>query len=468
MRVRRAFPPVRFYSVSTVSAVVIALAVATFGANGVVGAAEAGADPVGTPDSSSVAAPPEECVGSTFATLGNIYDAVFDSLLPTLPAEVQQNAGSIKTDAHRDMDGLRVSSLAVSNHPRALGASADSPSLEYRDPLSGYVLTQLMNIRNGTAYEAITVDDMTLSQAVETAYLYLYVTVIIPMTMVAGTIPAIMPIGPVSLGLLISLPLRIGAKGMDLVVEALSNELVDACLVSVTQEEKDRAGQPVKDLRFPNHVPQMLEEIADQVLIAEDETCPAVGTLPLSRVVDRTAGYLADINTDPAVDQQIADQAARLQDFMKTAQVPHNLIPSDPADFTTIETLMSLGLGLVPYVGGAPTEAIIGLTHSYFGGADMSETVPLSDLTVTKSMTAGYYAYALSAHVFEVAYGQSEGLTVSLLQMLLPTLSPEQLAQSVPQSDGLINAPNTYGLVVFHNVLRSVCLAKDKVDQPAG
>jgi len=450
-----------------IAAVILSLTLVTFGGSGVIGAAgSASAAPPAPSTTTPGDGPPKECVGSNFATLGGIYDAVFDSLLPQMPEQVKRDAASIKAAAHRDMDGLRVSSLAISNHPVGLGASEDSPSLQYRDPISQYVLTQLMNIRNGTEYEAITLDNMTLSQAVETVYFYLYITVIIPMNLVAGTIPPIMPIGPVSLGMLISLPLSLGSMAINMIKEALSTALLDACIVSVTQEEKDKAGQPVKDLRFPNRVPQILTDIAGQVLIAEEKTCPSVGTLPLSRIVDRTSHYLQD-TTDASTSAQVADQTARLQDFMSRAQVPHNLIPEDPADFGTIETLMALGLGFVPYVGGAPTQAITGLVGNHLKGADMSETVPLSDLTVTKSMTAGYYAYALSTHVFNLAFTQSKPATASALQLLLPTLTPEQLTQLIPNPGSLINAPNTYGLIVYHNVLRSVCLAEDNTEASA-
>lgn len=464
-RPRRSLPHLLHAGVATV---VLSLTLVLFGGSGVVAnVGSAAADPA-PPSTSSpqVTNPPTECVGSSFATLGGIYDAIFDSLLPQMPEQVQRDATSIKAAAHRDMDGVRVSSLAISNHPKALGASDDSPSLEYRDPLSQYVLTQLMNIRNGTEFEAITLENMTLSQAVETVYFYLYITVIIPATLVAGTIPPIMPIGPVSLGMLISLPLRIGTMAIDMIKSALSEALIDACIVSVTKEQKDSAGQPVKDLRFPNQVPQILTNIAGQVLIAEDKTCPSVGSQPLSRVVERTSHYLQD-TTDASTSAQVADQTARLQDFMSRAQVPHNLIPADPADFDTIETLMALGLGFVPYVGGAPTQALTGLVSNILDGADMSQTVPLADLTVTKSMTSAYYAYALSTHVFTLAYNESDDLTVSLLQMLLPSLSPEQLTQLIPSPGSLINAPNTYGLIVYHNVLRSVCLAEDNTAAPA-
>lgn len=459
MRFRTGHLSVPRLRVVLVSALVSVLAVITFAGSGV-----AGADPAVAGRADSVGAEvPKECVGSTFATLGGIYDAVFDSLLPMMPESVRNDSESIKASAHRDMDGLRISSLAVSNHPLGLGASEDSPSLKYRDPISGYVLTQLMNVRDGTASEAITVENMTLAQAVETVYLYLYVTVIIPMTLVAGTIPPIMPLGPVSLGTLISLPLQLGAMAMGYIYSGLSNGLVDACIISVTQEQKDRAGKPIKDLRFTNQVPQVISDIAAQVLIAEEETCRPIGSLPLSRVLDRTTTYLEQVNTDPAVDGQIADQAARLRDFMEKAPVPHNLIPGDPADFSTIESLLALGLGFVPVVGGAPTQAIVGLAHNYFNGADMSQTIPLADLTVTKSMTAAFYAYSLSTHVLQLGYRENQDLAVSALQLLIPTLTPEQFAQYAPSPFALLSAPKTYGIVVYHNVLRSLCLAEDNV-----
>ncbi|GAA1461463.1 hypothetical protein [Williamsia maris] len=410
---------------------------------------------------------PRQCVGSTFATLGEVYDAVFDSLLPQLPAQVRRDAPAIKAQTHRTMNRLHVSLLAVSNDPRGMGASEDSPSLKYRDPVSNYIVTQLVNIRNGLSHNAISIENMTLAQAIETVWLYLSVTVFIPMKLISGTIPAIASLGPVSLGQLIALPLTLTTSIADLVYPYLREQLVGACVASVTRSEKARAGRPIKDLRFPDRVPDMLRQIADEVAIAEPGACPAIASVPLSRVVDRTVNYLEHISTDAAADRRIAARAAQLRRIMATTRVPSNLIPEDPQDFSFVEQLFAFGLGLVPTVGGTATDAIVGLIHNNSERLDFRRTIPLADLTVTKSLTAGYYSYGLATQLATLGLRQNRALTVSALQMLVPSVSREQLVQLIPNPGAVLDAPRTYGLVTFHNVLRSICLTGG-ADRPAG
>ncbi|GAC67497.1 hypothetical protein GS4_08_00810 [Gordonia soli NBRC 108243] len=414
-----------------------------------------------SPESSGSGTEPRECVGSQFATLGVVFDAVFDSLLPILPAATRAQAPSIKARAHRDLRAARVSTLSVSSHPSDLGADEDDPISTYRDPISQWIVTQLINVREGRDGQVIRAEDLTLSQAVETVWLYLYVTVMVPLTIVRRSIPSIAPLaGPISVGTIVTLPILIGVFASTQIYKALSNSLVDACVVSVTRSEKERAGKSIKDLRFAGQTPQIVRDIASQVLVADADSCRPIGSLPLSRIVSRTSTYLKAVSKNPATDQQITDMTGRLQAFMKQARVHPNLIPADPADFTAVETVLSLGLTFVPYISGAPTDIIIGLNKNRYEGADFGKTIPLGSLSVTKSLTAAYYAYALTAHIIELAWSNA-GVdpAASLANELFPGLGIT--ADMIPRSSGIVSAPNLYGLVVFHNVLRSLCLQED-------
>lgn len=397
------------------------------------------------------------CVGAEEATLDKVFEAVFDSFEPQLPAQHRRAARAAKQRVLADMHTMTISTTAVSMHPAQLGASPDAPMNDYREPLSQWIVTQLMNVREGRAAQQIRVENLTLSQAVETAWLYFYLTAVIPLTLVKDTMPGLVSVGPVKLGTLITLPITIGNAGLKAMYRAISNAIIGGCVAEMTAEERARAGKPDPDLAFTAHVPQIIEDIAGQVAIAEPETCPAIGDLSLARIAERTAEYLRATAPNARAATQIAAKNRELQRFMRTVRVPHNLIPTDPADFTTIENLLSYGLGAAPYVGGALTEIAIGLGHSAAEGKDFSQTVPLADLTVTKSLTAAYYAYSLTTHFVSLANGfAADSLATSLGVDVLPRLG------------GVINAPNTYGLVVYHNVLRSLCLVEDQVPAPMG
>ncbi|MDL9938753.1 hypothetical protein QSJ18_18555 [Gordonia sp. ABSL1-1] len=446
------------------STTLVALALTVTVAVTVADRAVASAAPAGAPPVGAVA--PTECVGSRFATLGAVYDAVFDSFLPVLPPDVRERSVSIKARAHRDLSALRISTLAVSNHPYDLGADDRDPIMTYRDPVSQWIVTQLVNVRDGHEADAITVDNLTVAQAVETVWLYLYVTVMVPLTIARRTIPKIATVaGPITVGMLLTLPITLGVMAATALYKTISKKLVDACIVSVTESQKRTAGRPVKDLRFTNSVPSIVRDIAGQISVADADTCPPIGGLPLSRIVTRTSSYLQAINKDRAVDARIAGLTDQILRFMRTTRVYPNLIPADPADFQGATAALSSIGTLIPYVGGAPLDIGIGLSQNLREG-HIGDTVALSDLTVTKSLTAAYYAYALSAHLVELVW-QEAGTdpTASMLNNLFPGAGIT--AAMLPRSTGLLGAPNLYGLVVYHNVLRSTCLTEDRRPAPA-
>ncbi|MFW0787867.1 hypothetical protein AAFP35_25505 [Gordonia sp. CPCC 206044] len=450
--------------VVAISVAAVVSVVLSFGGERGVGAL-ASAAPV-TPSAQAARDEPTECVGSRFATLGAVYDAVFDSLLPMMPPEIKNEQASIKSRAHRDMQGAHISTLAVSNHPYDLGADDKDPVMTYRDPISQWVVTQLINVREGRAGTAIPVEDLTVAQAVESVWLYLYVTVMVPLTVARRTMPSIATIaGPLTVGTLITLPIMFGVLIATQLYKSISQKLVDACIVSVTRSQKERAGKPVKDLRFAGQVPGIISDIAGQVALADSDSCPPISGIPLTRIVTRTSNYLQAISANPATDRQIAAMNRQLQDFMRHTRVHQNLIPADPSDFSTGEGIVSQIGTIIPFVGGAPMDIVIGLNHNRGQKADFRATVPLSDLTVTKTLTAAYYAYALTTHMVELAwqYGGTDP-TASMLNELLPGLGIT--ADMLPRSTGILGAPNLYGLVVYHNVLRSMCLAEDKRPAP--
>ncbi|GAB88201.1 hypothetical protein [Gordonia rhizosphera] len=377
-----------------------------------------------------------------------------------MPTQVRARSADIKASAHRDMDRLRISQLAVSSHPYDLGADPESPIMTYRDPISQWLVTQLISVREGRAGQAIPVEYLTLARAVETAWLYLYVTVMIPASVAARSMPAIATIaGPLTVGTLIALPIMLGVYGARQIYQTVSKRLIDACIVSVTRSQKERAGKSVKDLRFAYPVPEVVKDMAGQVMLADSRSCKPIGDLPLTRIVTRTSDYLQSIS--PGVQgQRIRAATANLDRFMRSTTVPDNPIPADPADFNTIEKALSLGLSPVPFVGGAPIDIILGLNHNRNKKLDFAHRVPLSSLSVTKSLTAAYYAYGLATSMVEIAWRQG-GMdpAAALVNQLFPGLGIT--SAMLPKTTGIVGAPNLYGLVVFHNVVRSLCLAED-------
>lgn len=410
---------------------------------------------------------PKECVGSDFATLGKIYDAMFDSFVPYLPPQIRDNRDAIKARTHRDMDRLRISNMLVSNHPKQLGANRDDPIMEYRDPISLYVVSQLLNVRNGKQYQAITVENLTLAQAVETAWLFIHLTVLIPLTVALSAVPTIAPpfFGPIGIRFLITMPFYVAIYGARYLYAKISAALVSSCLVSMTQGEKDRAGQPIKDLRFGGSVPGWVDDIAGQVDLA-DKRCPAIGDSSLSRIIKRTNDYLLKTNTDPSTRAMITAVTAGVERRAKSTWVPVNLIPADPADYNDVESLISLFGGyLSPDLpvgdfavgtGGAPLDILIGLVHNFHRGDDFGKKVRLWDLSVTKSMTAAYYTMYLTIYVMQTVYTNA-----------LPIVVTPAVAMVLPRPFGLLYAPLNYGFTAYHNVLRSMCFAEDRTVRAA-
>ncbi|MEP9391726.1 hypothetical protein ABLE94_05610 [Gordonia sp. VNK1] len=404
------------------------------------------------------------CVSGEFTTMSVVYDSLFESLLPSLPPQLRANAYAARDAAHRDMKRLNVSTLAISDNPMALGADTDDPSLKYRGPISQWMVMQLLKIKDGREGEAIPVGNITLAQAVETAWLYLFATVIAPTKFALQLTPYLgSPLSSIS-GLesfqgyftyntILQIAVQGGALGAQYVYQAISNMVMNQCVARVTEDQRAEAGRPSEDVTYDIDIPTVVRSVANQLSLADNETCDAVGNVPLSRIVTRTRDYVQSTATTEAQKAQIANETDAILARMKATRIPHNLIPADPADFTQLEGAASLLGSLIPYVGGAPLDIVIGLKHNLDQGDNPLETVSVADLTVTKSLTAAYYSYYLSLYLFTTVGGLAEGEIFG---------SPTVGFLSPTRAIGAVAAlPLTYGLVNFHNVIRSMCFTED-------
>ena len=424
-------------------------------------------DRIGKSKRSLLATPKENlgketsCVSAEFTSLSVVYDSLFESILPSLPPQLKQNAYAARTQAHRDMDHMNVSTLAISDNPLALGADSDDPATKYRSPISQWIVVQLLKVRDGKQNEAIPVSRITLMQAVETAWLYLFTTVVAPAKVLSQIAPISgSPLTGTQLDALkdfitwkslLQIGVSASALGAQYTYQAIASSMINQCVARVTKEQKADAGRPSETVRYNIPIPAIVQDIADQLALADNKTCAPVGSLPLSRIVTRTSDYAQTMVTTEAQKRNIRNETKRILSTMRSTPIPHNLIPADPADFNTAESIASYIGTIIPYVGGAPLDIALGLGHNIGQGDNLAATVPLSDLTVTKGMTAAYYSLYLSLHLFATAGGLVEG---EVLPEGLP-LTPVRLLNAAG------SAAITYGLVNYHNVIRSMCLRED-------
>lgn len=425
-------------------------------------------DRIGKSKRSLLATPKENlgketsCVSAEFTSLSVVYDSLFESILPSLPPQLKQNAYAARAQAHRDMDHMNVSTLAISDNPLALGADSDDPATKYRSPISQWIVVQLLKVRDGKQNEAIPVSRITLMQAVETAWLYLFTTVVAPARVLSGLVPefgsplssAPAPLDSLSSFVTYKSILRLGVTGSALgaqyLYQAIANSMINQCVARVTKEQKDDAGRPSETVRYNIPIPSVIQDTADQLALADNASCVQIGKLPLSRIVTRTSDYAQRSAPSDAQRQKIRAEERRILAQMRSTRVPHNLIPADPADFNQAESLISLLGTISPLPIGAPLDIAIGLSHNKNQGDDLGATVSIADLTVTKSLTAAYYSYYLSLWFYQVA-STGAGLVVS----------DPALSWVLGASGGLAALPLTYGLVNYHNVIRSMCLRED-------
>ena len=398
-----------------------------------------------------------KCVGSADVTLPEVYDAIVESLAPSLPAGARAQALASRPGVLKQLKSMGVSDTTISEHPSELGVTTDSPYPSYRDPVSTFIITQLIRAREGKSGARIRLDQMTLSQAVETAYFYIYVSFIVPASLISGTVPALFPVNGIGLGTLITLPLSLGATGMSLILGQLSDRLASACLARKTQKQIDdvHAAQQT-DLRFTKQVPTMLYDLASQVRLADRSTCPSIGVQPLSRIVTRTSDYLR--RSDPKSAPRVTDAERRIMSALRTTRINRAIIPTDQAEFTTVESVLATVLGFAPTIGGPITNAIVGLGDRNLGPANQRNIVPLADLPVQDALTGIGYGYAITTQILAYVTGNiGSGIGAALA----PATGGLNVWNLVPSPWALINAPNTYGISTYNNVVRSLCFAED-------
>lgn len=361
------------------------------------------------------------------------------------------------------MERIHVSTLAVTENPMALGADRNDNGTLYRGPISQLIVSDLLKIRDGRQSEAIALENITVSQAVETAFTYIFATIIAPARVITGFMPFLgSPLsgtslsgfqGYVTYNTLLSIVTLGGQIGVQRLYQLISNTMINQCVAQVTDEQMAEAGRPSDSVTFDIPIAPIISETANQLALADDETCKPISELSLSRIVTRTSEYAQSLAQTAAQKRTIRAEANRILNGMRHTQIPLNLIPADPADFSDAEQIASVLGGFIPYVGGAPLDIILGLGHNIGQGDDLRATVPLADLTVTKSITAVYYTWYLSVSLFATVGGLLEGQVLGspTVGFLSPTRVIAQLG----------TPPLTYGLINYHNAVRSMCLRED-------
>ena len=402
------------------------------------------------------------CVSAEFTTLAVVFDAVYESLLPSLPSSMHRDAAAARDAVHRDMENILVSSLALTENPMALGADADDPAARYNSPISQMVVSTLLKIRDGRQNEAIPLANVTLLQAVETVWLYLMVTVIIPARTLIGLVPNAETLGafgatsPLGDGhstfmTILNFAMFGGTMGLNLLYSGTLSGLLNSCVAQVTPEQKELAGRP-SERTLNISVPEIVTATANQLALADRDTCTPIGDLTLGDILQRTSDDAAAAASTDAEKRRLQVNTAEALAQLRAVRVPQHVIPADPADFNTAESLLSTVAPIAAGIVGlppisAPLSIVIGLSHNNNQGNDFGDTVPLADLTVTKSLTAAYYTYAFSLWVFQLGlWGTSQFTTIA---------PPVRWALGVAGS--LAALPLAYGLVTYHNVVRSMC-----------
>ncbi|WP_344783853.1 hypothetical protein [Gordonia caeni] len=343
-------------------------------------------------------------------------------------------------------------------------------------------MSNLLKIRDGKQNEAVPVANITLSQAVESVWLYVFAGILAPL---GFGIAMMMPSVGVS-GIPVSQLLQIGFTGSRLGLQYLyqgtSSAVLNQCVARVTDEQKALAGKPSETVTYDVPIHPLLQGAADQLALADNDTCTPIGDLSLGRIFTRTADYAKASAPSTAAKRRIDAETTQILRQMKATPVPHNLIPADPSDFTSTESTLSMVgpviLSVIPqlgglvggaagvdlsfldflgYLGGAPLDMAIGLGHNIGQGDDLTEMVSVHDLTVTKSLTAAYYAYYFSLYLFTTLGGLLVPPTSVPLAggALTVGVSPTKMVGAV------LGLPLTYGLITFHNVVRSMCLRED-------
>ncbi|WP_244970929.1 hypothetical protein [Gordonia jinghuaiqii] len=403
------------------------------------------------------------CASGDFITLSVVYDSIFEGVYDVLPPALRRPALDAKAVAHRDMQRLHISTLAITENPLAQGADVDDPIVKHRNPISQLIVTDLLKIRDGRDAEAIPLGNITVVQAVETVWLYLFATVLVPAKSLIGTAPDLGSpfddtradfLAPyLTYNWLLSAFILTSDFGLRNLYQRTIVSLLNQCVARVTDEQKALAGKPSDSVRFDIPISPMVRELSRHIALADTETCTPIARLTLGRVLAYVSEQ-AQLNA-PRDAARIRAETSRILRIMRGIRIHHNLIPLDPAEQRSVgELSASLFGSLIPIFGGAPLDILLGIGHNIGHGQDPWETVSLDELTVSKPITAAHHAYRLGLHFIS--------LVGNMLEPRILGDSPLRPTRLLVTALGL---PMTYGLVTAHNVLRTVCL---RVDDASG
>lgn len=422
------------------------------------------------------------CVSAEFTTLSVVFDSIYASLIPSLPPAAQAAVKQHQKSLQRSLKNITVSTLSLTDNPLTLGADNRDPSTKYKTPISQYIVSQLLKIRDGKQNDAIPVANITLSQAVETAWLYFFVGVLAPLQFAVGAAPVLgTPAGvdaqgnpvPESTSPLNGTPLSFlatlvtynqllsiffagGNAGLNILFNQTTNSLLNQCVARVTEEQKNNAGKAHEHIRYNIPLPAIIKSTAKQLALADNASCRPVGANTLGEITERTIRQAKESAPNAAARNRVAAQGRQIQGILRGTYIPHNLIPADKQDFTGTESAISTIGGFIPFLGGAPLDVLLGLGHNLGQGANLGQQVPLSKLTVTKSLTGVYYTYALSIWLFRTI-----PQAFSLAGMPLLERTPVGALDPIRTISTIATLPLTYGLVTYHNVVRSMCFTDD-------
>jgi len=418
------------------------------------------------------------CVSSEFTTLSVVFDSIYDSLLPSLPPAAQAAVKQQQKSLQRSLKNVTVSTLSLSDDPRALGADMQDPANKYKSPHSTYIVNQLLKIRDGKQNEAIPVANITLSQAVETAWLYFFTGVLAPINFALGMAPeftdinqqsspaAYLPLPQnitgilgsfLSYNTLVGIFFAGGQAGLTALYNQTATSLLNQCVARVTEEQKENAGKAHEHIRYNIPIPAIIKNTANQLALADKDNCKPVGAKTLGEITERTIKQAKDAAPNAQARARVAAEGRQMMGILRSNYIPANLIPKDKADFDGTEQAVSTIGGFIPVLGGAPLDVILGLSSNVRQGQSLGHQIPLSKLTVTKSITGVYYTYALSVWLFRTI-GTYAGI---------PALAPVELIPGVNKFNPVrmistvLTLPLTYGITTYHNVVRSMCFTDD-------
>lgn len=418
------------------------------------------------------------CVSSEFTTLSVVFDSIYESLLPSLPPAAQAAVKQHQKGLQRSLRNVTVSTLSLSDDPRALGADTQDPADKYKSPHSTYIVNQLLKIRDGKQNEAIPVANITLSQAVETAWLYFFTGILAPINFALGMAPeftdinqnsspaAYLPLPAQITGILgsflnyntlVGIFFAGGQSALTILYSQTATALLNQCVARVTEEQKENAGKAHEHIRYNIPIPAIIKSTANQLALADKNTCKPVGANTLGEITERTIRQAKEAAPNAAARNRVAAQGRQIMGVLRSTYVPANLIPRDKDDFDGGQRAVSSLGGFIPFLGGAPLDVILGLAGNAGEGKNLLHQIPLSKLTVTKSITGVYYTYALSVWLFRTI-GQYAGI---------PALAPVQLIPGVNEFNPVrmistvLTLPLTYGITTYHNVVRSMCFTDD-------